>query len=315
MPETRTGDGPGGGRHERDGRDDDAELARLRRRVARLEERLAASGARAERAEAEAVEERAENERLYGLMEQASQAKSDFLAIISHELRTPLAGISGYAGLLLEGVAGELPGSALGYVEGIVRNADSLLDLIDQILLFVSTDTRQAEVRFVEAEVGEILDDVLTVARPIAERAGLTLVVERPPHPVRVVTDGRMVRQILLHLLVNAVKFTDEGTVQVDTAREEDTLVLRVRDTGIGIPPDRMEEIFEPFRQVEAARTRSVGGTGLGLNVVRNLTRMLGGEIEVESVPQKGSTFIVRIPAREPGGAGRAPAPSPSPAG
>lgn len=315
MPETGAGDGTGVRRHDGDGGDDAAEGARLRRRVARLEQRLAASDARAERAEAEAVERRAENERLYGLMEQASQAKSDFLAIISHELRTPLAGISGYAGLLLDGVAGELPESALGYVEGIVRNADSLLDLIDQILLFVSTDTRRAEVRLVEAEVGEILDDVLTVARPIAERAGLALVVERPPRPVRVVTDGRMVRQILLHLLVNAVKFTEEGTVQVDTVREEDTLVLRVRDTGIGIPPDRMEQIFEPFRQVEAARTRSVGGTGLGLNVVRNLTQMLGGEIQVESVPRKGSTFTVRIPVREPGSAGRPPAPSPSPAG
>ncbi len=242
----------------------------------------------------------AENARLYGLAQQASQAKSDFLAVVSHELRTPLTGITGYAGLLLEGVGGELSEASLSYVDGVQRNAESLLGLIDQILLFISTDTDHGEVRHVATEVGEVLDDVAAVARPMAEREGLRLELRPPPHPVTVVTDGRMVRQILLHLTANAVKFTEQGTVCLHGDVEDGHLVLRVEDTGVGIPADEMASIFEPFRQVQAPRTRSVGGAGLGLNVVRNLTHLLGGRIEVDSAPGRGSTFTVRIPVEPP---------------
>jgi signal transduction histidine kinase len=134
------------------------------------------------------------------------------------------------------------------------------------------------------------------VVQPLAQEAGLQLVVRGPAPAVRVTTDAEMVRYILLHLLTNAIKFTEHGTVTLEADVQEGAAVLRVRDTGRGVPPDKLHRIFEPFSQAEEPHTRAVGGTGIGLSVVQNLVRSLGGEIKVESEPDAGSTFTVRLP-------------------
>jgi signal transduction histidine kinase len=241
-----------------------------------------------------------ENTRLLRLAEEASRAKSDFLAIVSHELRTPLTGITGYAGLLMEELERPLTNRERSYVDGILRSADRLLRIIDQILLFARSRSGRDEVRYRPIRLSGLIEEVAAVVRPLAKEAGLRLDVHAPPPEIRVNTDAEIVRHILLHLLTNAIKFTDTGTITLEADLREGVAVLRVSDTGRGIPPDKIDRIFEPFSQAEEPHTRAIGGTGLGLSVVKNLVRSLGGDIHVASDPERGSTFTVRLPQPDP---------------
>ena len=239
-----------------------------------------------------------DNAHLYQEALAASEAKSSFLAVMSHELRTPLNAIIGYADLLLLGVPAPLPEPAREHVNRILASARQLLHLIEEILTFSRTETGREAIRIHATDAATIAREVADAARPLVEKKGLRFLTRGPAEPFPIETDPAKIRQILLNLISNAVKFTEEGEIELQTDREDDSAVFRVRDTGIGIPPEHLEKIFDPFWQVESARTRERGGTGLGLTVARRLARMLGGDVTVTSTPGKGSTFTLRVPMR-----------------
>ena len=176
-------------------------------------------------------------------------------------------------------------------------SADHLLGLIDEILTFSRVEAGKEVVRLEDEDLRALVEETVTMVRPLAEHKGLTLVAEYPEGSLR--TDGGKLRQILLNLLSNAVKFTDKGEVTLRGRRDENGAEFYISDTGIGIAPENLQRIFEPFWQVEQSSTRRAGGTGLGLTVSRSLARLLGGDVSVESTPGVGSTFTVTLPAQD----------------
>ncbi len=229
--------------------------------------------------------------------ETANRTKGDFLAVMSHELRTPLSAIIGYQELLADGITGpvtELQRHQLGRIKVSARH---LLELIDEILTYSRAEAGKEEVLYEVTAVNTMVDDAASLIEPLAADKHVTLSVVRLDTPLDIRTDPRKVRQVLVNLLSNAVKFTDaEGSVSLRARRDGDTLELIISDTGIGIEPDHLDQIFDPFWQVEQKATRRAGGTGLGLSVSRRLARLLGGDVLVTSEPGKGSSFTVLLP-------------------
>ncbi|MDP9201408.1 MAG: CHASE3 domain-containing protein [Gemmatimonadota bacterium] len=238
-----------------------------------------------------------DNAQLYRSALAASEAKSAFLATMSHELRTPLNAIIGYQSLLKEGIDGSLNESQLTQLSRIRASADHLLALIDEVLSFSRMEAGKELVRLEEVELRPIVEEALTMMRPLAQAKGLSLRVDVPD--ARLFTDAGKLRQILLNLLSNSVKFTDRGEITLRGRLEEDRAEFHITDMGIGIATEYLERIFEPFWQVEQSSTRRAGGTGLGLTVSRSLARLLGGDVTVESKLGEGSTFTVTLPARQ----------------
>jgi PAS domain S-box-containing protein len=237
-----------------------------------------------------------DNGRLYQAALTANAAKGQFLAVMSHELRTPLNAIIGYADLLDAGVAGELNDAQREHLGRVRAGSNHLLRLIENVLLFSRLEVGRETVYAEEVELGALLRESAALVEPLAARKGLTLRVDAPDGPVVAVTDQGKVHQIVLNLLANAVKFTDRGEIHARLTAGDGEAAITVADTGIGIAPEYQERIFDVFSQVEQAPTRRVGGTGLGLSVTRNLARLLGGDVTVESRFPGGSTFTVRIP-------------------
>jgi signal transduction histidine kinase len=229
--------------------------------------------------------------------ETANRTKGDFLAVMSHELRTPLSAIIGYQELLADGITGpvtELQRHQLGRIKVSARH---LLELIDEILTYSRAEAGKEEVQYEVTAVNTMVDDAASLIEPLAADKHVALSVVRLDTPLDIRTDPRKVRQVLVNLLSNAVKFTDaEGAVSLRAHRDGDTLELTISDTGIGIEPDHLDRIFDPFWQVEQKATRRAGGTGLGLSVSRRLARLLGGDVLVTSEPGKGSSFTVLLP-------------------
>jgi signal transduction histidine kinase len=228
--------------------------------------------------------------------ESASRAKSQFLAVISHELRTPLTAVIGYSDLLETGVLGELQESQKQPLMRIRHSAWHLVSLIDEILSFSRAEAGKEQVRLQETDAAEVVGDVVSLLEPEANRRGVQLNGHVPPH-VRVITDSGKLRQIVMNLVGNAVKFTDQGEISVLLETSDGgSVTVHVRDTGPGIPDDQLERIFEPFTQCDQGHTREKGGAGLGLAVSRRLARLLGGDVHVTSVPGRGSTFSLTLP-------------------
>ena len=238
-----------------------------------------------------------DNAQLYRSALAASEAKSAFLATMSHELRTPLNAIIGYQSLLKEGIDGPLNESQLNHLKRIRASADHLLALIDEVLTFSRVEAGKEVVRREEISLRSIVEDALTMITPLAEVKGLAFRAEGDD--VQLYTDGGKVRQILLNLLTNAIKFTDSGEVVIRSHSDAERVRVSVIDTGIGIAPENLERIFDPFWQVEQRSTRKVGGTGLGLSVSQTLARLVGGDIRAESELGKGSTFTLTLPIRQ----------------
>lgn len=239
-----------------------------------------------------------DNARLFEAVVDASQAKSDFLAVMSHELRTPLNAIIGYADLLLMGVPETLPEGDEKGVRRILASAHHLRELIEEILSFSRTEAGQEKVLAERVDLAPLVRDIAGAIEPIAREKGLDVTIDVPESPTIVHTDPDKLRQILRNILSNAVKFTERGEIRLKAEVAGDEIVIRVQDTGIGIEPEFRERIFEPFWQVERGATRRVAGTGLGLSVSQRLAHMIGGDIDVESQPGQGSTFTIRVPAR-----------------
>jgi signal transduction histidine kinase/DNA-binding response OmpR family regulator len=233
--------------------------------------------------------------------EEANRAKSEFLARMSHDLRTPLNAIGGYAQLVEMGVQGpvtELQREAMGR---IVRAQEHLLTLINDILSFARLEAGQVQIEIAEVPLRETVDELRPLVQPLFAARGVALEL-RPPDPaLRVLADGERLIQVCLNLLTNAAKFTDSGgRVVLDCVASEGTVAIRVSDTGRGIPPERIEAIFNPFIQAGNSDAETRQGVGLGLAISRELLRLMNGTLTVESVVGEGTTFIVQL-ARAPG--------------
>ncbi|MFW6291771.1 MAG: ATP-binding protein [Spirochaetota bacterium] len=233
--------------------------------------------------------------------EAASRTKSEFLANISHDLRTPLNGILGYAQILARDTA--LDARTREAVSIIEKSGNHLLNLINDILDVSRIEAQKLVLQPEPFRLSNFLDDIADIVTLQARQKGLQLRTEFDPDlPAAVVGDEKRLRQILLNLLNNAVKFTDSGEVRFRARREGERLAFEVEDTGPGIPADQLEEIFSPFKQL-SKHIQSEEGTGLGLAIVKRLVEMMGGEVSVESVPGEGSRFFFTVelpPAGEP---------------
>ena len=262
-----------------------------------LLEREASARHGAERATQRALEAAADAERARLEAEAASRAKSDFVATMSHELRTPLNAIIGYTNLLADGIPEPVTEAQRMQLARVNASARHLLELIDEVLTLSRLEAGRETVSMREVAVADVLDQAAVMIEPMAKGRKLRFDVIRPSPTLTIETDAGKLRQILLNLLTNAVKFTDEGSVILSAGEDGDgSVVFQVKDSGIGIAPEHQTRIFESFWQVQQSTTRRVGGAGLGLNVAQQLARMLGGDVTVESALGEGSTFTVRLP-------------------
>lgn len=240
-----------------------------------------------------------DNARLYAKIQDEDRRKDEFLAMLAHELRNPLAPISNAVHILQ--LSDREPGRREWAAEIISRQLKQLVRLVDD-LLDVSRITRgKIELRLETIDAGKVIAAAVETSRPLIERYEHSLSIEVPPEPLSLKGDFARVEQILANLINNAAKYTNEGgRISLAARREGDEVVFRVRDTGIGIPPKLLSQIFEPFTQVDRSLARSQGGLGIGLTLVRRLTEMQGGRVFAFSEGLNcGSEFTVRLPAAD----------------
>jgi signal transduction histidine kinase len=246
------------------------------------------------RAKQKALEERTRQ------LVEAGQQKSQFMANVTHELRTPIHGICGLSDLMESGIYGPVTGKQKDAHESIKRSARSLLALIDDLLELSRHDAGKLEVRPEPLDVAELVATVVAAARWMVGTKALVVETDVAAELPPVESDPRALKQVLLNLLSNAAKFTEEGGRIVVRARREGEgeVRLEVADSGIGIAPEDQTRIWEEFRQVDGSAERQYGGVGLGLAVVKRLTAAVGARVDVTSEPGKGSTFAVVVPER-----------------
>ncbi|HEX6371851.1 MAG TPA: ATP-binding protein [Longimicrobium sp.] len=236
--------------------------------------------------------------------EAANRAKADFLASMSHELRTPLNAIGGYVELLELGIHGPLAEAQRGALARITANQRHLLALINDILSFARLEAGSIHFDVQALPAQEVLAGVESLVAPQAEARGVAYTSEPCDPSLRFLGDPERVRQVLLNLVGNAIKFTREGGWVVLSCAADDAWVeLRVRDNGVGIPPEEQERIFDPFQQVGRRLSQPQEGVGLGLAISRDLARAMSGDLTVQSAPGEGSVFTLRLPREGRGGA------------
>jgi len=228
----------------------------------------------------------------------ASRHKSEFLANMSHELRTPMNAIIGFTRLVMRRAKDILPARDYENLGKILVSADHLLNLIKDILDLSKIEAGRMEVHPTSSELGPLLDECGRTIEPLIKGERLHLVKEIDADLPLLFTDQDKLKQVLVNLLGNAVKFTEEGTISITARQQDGQIAIAVADTGIGIPEDKLELIFEEFRQADSSTTRRYSGTGLGLSISRRLIHLLGGDIVVQSVVGVGSTFTVLISLR-----------------
>jgi signal transduction histidine kinase len=236
-----------------------------------------------------------DNARLLAAAQAGNNAKTEFLATISHELRTPLTAVIGYTELLMAGLGAPLPATAHNWLQRIRASAEHQVRLIEDILTYVRAEAEREGVRLSRSSAAEIIEEAVAVLRPSFEQASVELKVEAGENIV-FTTDSDRVRQILINLLSNALKFTPQGSVTLGARRAENGVFFSVTDTGVGIACDHVEKVFEAFWQADQSDTRRYSGSGLGLAVSRRLARQLGGELRVESELGQGSRFLLELP-------------------
>jgi signal transduction histidine kinase len=226
----------------------------------------------------------------------ANKVKTEFLASMSHELRTPLSAILGFADLLMTSPKEQLSPRARESLERIKRNGEHLLGLINDVLDLAKAEAGRIDIRLAPVNVPLLARSCVAEVDSLRMGKDVRLVADVGDAPLEVVTDAQRVRQVLLNLLSNAIKFTDTGEVVLSVRTTANEVRLAVRDTGIGIPPQALRELFQEFHQLEAGDGRRYDGTGVGLALSRRLARALGGEIEVRSREGEGSTFTLVLP-------------------
>jgi PAS domain S-box-containing protein len=237
--------------------------------------------------------------------EAANKAKSDFLAAMSHELRTPIGAMSGYAELLAEGIFGDVSPTQRDQLHRIRTVGRHLLTIVEEILTFARIEAGAEQLHISELDAVALAEEAMMVVEPLAARKGLQIHRRLPSQPVPMHTDQVKVRQILINLLGNAVKFTESGSIamevsQIAAGTEECTIRFRVTDTGSGIPDDDLGRIFEPFVQLDRGAGRVQEGTGLGLSVSRQLARLMRGDLTAASEVGIGTVFTMTLPVVTP---------------
>lgn len=241
-----------------------------------------------------------DNARLYQEAQRGNEAKTNFLAVMSHELRTPLNAVIGYSDLLTMGVPVPIPPRARTHVDRIRSSARHLLRLIEEILTFARAEAGREQIHLEEVPIEQIVSEVGAIIEPLARKKNLDFQLHPPRRSYTIRTDVGKLEQILLNLLANAVKFTPRGRVVLEIEEVDGWTHFHVKDSGIGIPPEHLDRVFEPFWQAEQSRTRRAEGTGLGLSVARRLAQLLDGNLVVQSTAHRGSTFILQIPDHGP---------------
>ncbi len=247
--------------------------------------------------------------------EAANQAKSQFLANMSHELRTPLNAVILYSELLQEEAGDRGMEDLIPDLEKIRAAGKHLLDMVNGVLDLSKIEAGKMELYPETFDIAAVVQEVAATVEPLTQKKANTLAVHCPPDLGTMHADLTKVRQILFNLLSNACKFTENGTVTLEVAREPADgagFVFRVRDTGIGMTPEQAAKLFQPFTQADASTTRKYGGTGLGLAIAQHFAEMMGGAITLHSEPGKGSTFTVRLPAQVAGRPQQPPAEEPA---
>lgn len=231
-------------------------------------------------------------------------ARRDFLSAVSHELKTPLTSIIGFTDTLLDGVVDQDPGLARDFVQRIARHADRLAKLVRDVLTINRLEQGTWEMRPEAVDLHELAVQVLDEQRPVAEERGIACVCTSPGR-LEARLDGEIVRQVVGNLVSNAIRYNrSQGRVEVRLSAEaDDRVAIAVADTGIGIPPEHRERVFERFYRVDAHRSRQTGGTGLGLAIVKHLVQLMGGAVAVAGAEGGGTVFTVTLPR---GGGGRA---------
>ncbi len=265
---------------------------------------LVLSASFAERRKAEHEARRAE-----ARAARANAAKGEFLAVMSHELRTPLNAISGYVDLMIAEVQGPLTPKQRDALTRIKHNGQHLLSLIEDVLTFARIEAGRVAVDTRVVRLDDVLDSLEPLVLPALEKKRLHFVREKRDGDLFVCADPEKLRQILENVISNAVKYTPEDReIRISAERHGPVLKLQVRDTGMGIPTDKLARVFEPFYQVDRGTTRRYPGVGLGLSISRDLARAMGGDVRIESTEGVGTTVHIVLPAAEQPVAARAPA-------
>lgn len=232
--------------------------------------------------------------------EAASRTKSEFLANMSHELRTPLNSVIGFANILLKNKSGNLRPEDLAFLDRVLANGKHLLGLINEILDLSKIEARKVDLNLAPVALDQLVTEVLATQEALVRDRPVKLVADLPPQAAPFKTDAGRLKQVLLNLVGNAVKFTEAGSVTVRLVVQPKTrcpLRIEVVDTGIGIPKDRQAAVFEAFQQADSGTARKYGGTGLGLTISRALCELLGCQLELWSEPGRGTTFSIVFPA------------------
>lgn len=273
------------------------ELVRAKQELEAKNKELAQSLAATEASLRERDRARAEADEARRVAQSANDAKTRFLNMMSHELRTPLGAIGGYAALLEEGIYGTLTEEQSKYIARIRHNQAHLLQLVNELLDLGKIESGGFALKLDAVPVQTVVESVHTMIEPQIRARDLQLQVEVTDPELRFHADRERVEQIVLNVLSNAVKFTPPGgSVRIMVSPEADKICVGVRDTGVGIPADKLEAVFEAFYQVEDSRSRTYGGTGLGLAISRQLARAMGGDLTVKSTLGEGSTFSLSLP-------------------
>lgn len=231
-------------------------------------------------------------------LQDATRHKSEFLTNVNHEFRTPVSAIISSARLVLRKTEGQIPQLQRENLQGLLNTAEHILNLINDLLDLAKIEAGRMELRVEPVRVGELIHEAASTLEPMLKQGRVRLIREIAPGIPTFNTDQEKLRQIILNLLGNAAKFTEEGEIKVAALEQDGSLRLVVSDTGIGIEKGELNQIFEEFRQGEISNGRKYGGTGLGLAIVKKLVDLLDGDISVDSELGKGSTFTVSLPLR-----------------
>jgi signal transduction histidine kinase len=229
-------------------------------------------------------------------LEEASKLKSQFLANVNHELRTPVSAIIGYGRLVLRETEGQISQLQRENLQDLLHNAERLLSQIDSLLDFAKIEAGKIEVRVEPVSVEELIRGAISTVEPTLKNGDVRLIQEIAPGIPALNTDREKLRQIILNLLDNAVKFTERGEIKISASQQNGWFRLAVSDPGVGIGKENLTKIFEEFHQGDRSSNKKYKGTGLGLAIVKKFVNLLGGEVGVESEVGKGSVFTVTLP-------------------